>query len=81
MTQSMPAPGHDYSLPIETVGKCKVRIQPDSGFGYKWSTGLRWNDLISHQSFTLRCPHTDQGEAAFRFHAFVKTDTITQPLR
>ncbi|VDB84480.1 unnamed protein product [Peniophora sp. CBMAI 1063] len=75
------APGHDYPLPIETVGKCKVRIQPDSGFGYKWSTGLRWNDLISHQSFTLRCPHTDQGEAAFRFHAFVKTDTITQPLR
>ncbi|KAF4605212.1 hypothetical protein EYR40_003995 [Pleurotus pulmonarius] len=66
-------PGYDYPLPIETVGKTKVRIQPDQGFGYKWSSAIRWEDLIARKSFTIRCPHTDPKEAAFRFQAWAQT--------
>ncbi|KAI0033184.1 hypothetical protein K488DRAFT_78064 [Vararia minispora EC-137] len=75
------APGQDYSLPIVAIGRCRVRVQPDQGFGYKWSAGVRWSDLITRQSFTFKCPHSDQTEAGFRFHAFVKTDAITQPIK
>ncbi|KAA1471483.1 DUF1162-domain-containing protein [Dentipellis sp. KUC8613] len=75
------APGQIFSLPINLIGKCKVRIQPDQGFGYKWSPAIRWEDLIARQTFTLRCPHTDENEAAFRFHTFVKTDAGHAPIR
>ncbi|KAF7791866.1 hypothetical protein EIP86_002890 [Pleurotus ostreatoroseus] len=44
------------------------------GFGYKWSPPIRWEDLISRRNFTIRCPHSDQNEAAFRFQAWVDTD-------
>ncbi|EIM83408.1 uncharacterized protein STEHIDRAFT_170692 [Stereum hirsutum FP-91666 SS1] len=75
------APGQDFSLPIDAVGKYKVRVQPDQGFGYKWSSAIRWEDLVSRQTFTLRCPHTDEQEAAFRFHAFVQTDATGASMR
>ncbi|KAJ7634302.1 vacuolar protein sorting-associated protein 13 [Mycena polygramma] len=68
------APGDHYSLPIEAVTLNKVRIQPDQGFGYKWCPAIRWEDLMAKRSFTLKCPHTDQREAAFRFQAWVQTD-------
>jgi vacuolar protein sorting-associated protein 13A/C len=67
-------PGNDFSLPIEAVTKNRIRIQPDQGFGYKWSPAIRWEDLISRKSFTLKCPHADPNEAAFRFQAWVDTD-------
>ncbi|KAH9944371.1 vacuolar protein sorting-associated protein 13 [Epithele typhae] len=67
-------PGQDYSLPVDAVSQCRVRIQPDQGFGYKWSPAVRWEDLIAKRSFTLRCPHTDQNEAAFRFQAWAEAD-------
>ena len=44
------------------------------GFGYKWSPAVRWEDLIAKRAFTLRCPHTDQNEAAFRFQAWAEAD-------
>ena len=44
------------------------------GFGYKWSPAVRWEELISKRNFTIRCPHTDANEAAFRFQAWVDTD-------
>ncbi|KAF7347835.1 hypothetical protein MVEN_01541000 [Mycena venus] len=68
------APGEQYSLPIEAVTLNKVRIQPDQGFGYKWCPAVRWEDLLARRSFTLKCPHTDAREAAFRFQAWVQTD-------
>ncbi|KAM5536198.1 hypothetical protein V8D89_010097 [Ganoderma adspersum] len=67
-------PGQDYALPLEAVNHCRVRIQPDQGFGYKWSPAVRWEDLIAKRAFTLRCPHTDQNEAAFRFQAWAEAD-------
>ncbi|KAJ7254114.1 hypothetical protein B0H12DRAFT_1202424 [Mycena haematopus] len=68
------APGEHYSLPIEAVTLNKVRIQPDQGFGYKWCSAIRWEDLLSRRNFTIKCPHTDPREAAFRFQAWVQTD-------
>ncbi|TFK57082.1 DUF1162-domain-containing protein [Heliocybe sulcata] len=68
------APGQDFSLPIEAVGHTRIRIQPDQGFGYKWSSAIRWEDLIAKKNFPIRCPHTDEVEAAFRFQACVQTD-------
>ena len=44
------------------------------GFGYKWSPAVRWEDLIAKRGFTLRCPHSDQNEAAFRFQAWAEAD-------
>ena len=84
------APGQDYAVPIEAVMQCKVRIQPDrkhfsspvilpltrylEGFGYKWCSAIRWEDLIVKKGFAIRCPHASPVEAAFRFQAWVQTD-------
>lgn len=43
------------------------------GFGYKWCSAIRFEDLMA-KSFTIKCPHTDSKEAAFRFQAWVQTD-------
>ncbi|KAI0724570.1 vacuolar protein sorting-associated protein 13 [Cerioporus squamosus] len=67
-------PGQDYALPLDAVNQCRVRVQPDQGFGYKWSPAVRWEDLIAKRGFTLRCPHTDQSEAPFRFQAWAEAD-------
>ncbi|KAI0361599.1 vacuolar protein sorting-associated protein 13 [Trametes cingulata] len=67
-------PGQDYALPLDAVNRCRVRLQPDQGFGYKWSPAIRWEDLISKRGFTLRCPHSDPNEAAFRFQAWAEAD-------
>ncbi|KAJ3842350.1 vacuolar protein sorting-associated protein 13 [Lentinula raphanica] len=68
------APGQDYVLPIEAVNTSKIRIQPDQGFGYKWCNPVRWEDLMTKRSLTIRCPHSDPQEAAFRFQAWVQSD-------
>ncbi|OCH96150.1 vacuolar protein sorting-associated protein 13 [Obba rivulosa] len=68
------SPGHDYALPIEAVGQYRVKLQPDQGFGYRWSPAIRWEELVAKRRFTIKCPHTDQNEAAFRFQAWVETD-------
>ncbi|KAI0669883.1 vacuolar protein sorting-associated protein 13 [Trametes maxima] len=68
-------PGKDYALPLDAVNRCRVRVQPDQGFGYKWSPAVRWEDLIAKRGFTLRCPHSDANEAAFRFQAWAEADT------
>ncbi|KIK70982.1 hypothetical protein GYMLUDRAFT_33082 [Collybiopsis luxurians FD-317 M1] len=68
------APGQDYVLPIEAVNTSQVRIQPDQGFGYKWCNPVRWEDIVAKRSFTIRCPHSDPQEAAFRFQAWVQSD-------
>ncbi|KAF8974033.1 vacuolar protein sorting-associated protein 13 [Flammula alnicola] len=68
-------PGQEFSLPIEAVTKNRIRVQPDQGFGYKWCPVIRWEDLISRKSFTIKCPHADPKEAAFRLQAWVQTDS------
>lgn len=44
------------------------------GFGYKWCSAIRFEDLIAKKNFTIKCPHADPKEAAFRFQAWVQTD-------
>lgn len=44
------------------------------GFGYKWCTPIRREDLFSKKSFSVKCPHTDPKEASFRFQAYVQLD-------
>ncbi|EJD03959.1 vacuolar protein sorting-associated protein vps13 [Fomitiporia mediterranea MF3/22] len=63
-------PGDDYVLPIEAVIQNRIRIQPDAGFGYRWSQPMKWEDFrdVRHTSgLTVRCPHTDRKEAPFHF--------------
>ncbi|KAJ7071032.1 vacuolar protein sorting-associated protein 13 [Mycena amicta] len=69
------APGEHYSLPIEAVTLNKIRIQPDQGFGYKWCPAIHWEDLMARRNLTIKCAHTDAREAAFRFQAWVQTDS------
>ena len=52
-----------------------VLITNVEGFGYKWCTAIRFEDLVAKKSFTIKCPHSDAKEAAFRFQAWVQTDT------
>ncbi|XP_006454344.1 hypothetical protein AGABI2DRAFT_114096 [Agaricus bisporus var. bisporus H97] len=68
------APGQEYALPIDAVAKNRIRIQPDQGFGYKWSPAIRYDDLLARKGFSIRCTHSDPREAAFRFQAWVHTD-------
>ncbi|KXN90021.1 Vacuolar protein sorting-associated protein 13 [Leucoagaricus sp. SymC.cos] len=68
------APGQEYSLPIDAVTRNRIRIQPDQGFGYKWSPAIRYDDLLARKGFTIKCPHSDPREATFRFQAWVQSD-------
>ncbi|KAG1757583.1 vacuolar protein sorting-associated protein 13 [Suillus lakei] len=69
------APGQDYSLPIEAVTQNRIRLQPDQGFGYRWCSSIRFEDLIAKKSLTISCPHNDQQEAPFRFQAWAQSDS------
>ncbi|KAF5355629.1 hypothetical protein D9756_003767 [Leucocoprinus leucothites] len=75
------APGQEYSLPIDAVTKNRIRIQPDQGFGYKWSPAIRYDDLLARKAFTIKCPHSDSREAAFRFQAWVQMDAKDSTVR
>ena len=44
------------------------------GFGYRWCSSLRFEDLVAKRSFSISCPHNDQQEAPFRFQAWVQAD-------
>ncbi|PFH54473.1 hypothetical protein AMATHDRAFT_72271 [Amanita thiersii Skay4041] len=74
------APGEDYPLPIDVLTRYRVRIQPDQGFGYRWCSAIRWEDLIAKKSFTITCSHVDPKEAPFRIQASVQMDdqVVTQ---
>ncbi|KAH8120322.1 vacuolar protein sorting-associated protein vps13 [Phellopilus nigrolimitatus] len=64
------APGQDFALPIEAVSQNKIRIQPDPGFGYRWSPSIWWEDLREVRrigGLSIRCPHVDRKEAPFHF--------------
>lgn len=51
------------------------------GFGYKWSSAIRYEDLLQRKTFTVKCPHSDEHESAFRFHAHVQVDPNDVVLR
>jgi vacuolar protein sorting-associated protein 13A/C len=51
------------------------------GFGYRWSNAIRYEDLLLRKTFTVKCPHSDEHESAFRFHAHVQVDPNDITLR
>ena len=51
------------------------------GFGYRWSNAVRYEDLVQRKTFTIKCPHSDERESAFRFHAHVQVDPNDITLR
>ncbi|KLO14457.1 hypothetical protein SCHPADRAFT_996578 [Schizopora paradoxa] len=70
------APGNNYAIPIEAVTQTRLRIQPDQGFGYRWSPPIKWEDLgnVRQSGLTIRCPHVSQNEAPFRFQIWPVKD-------
>ncbi|KAK2461917.1 hypothetical protein APHAL10511_006380 [Amanita phalloides] len=68
------APGDSYPIPIDIVTQCRIRLQPDQGFGYRWSQAIRWEDVIAKKNFTVACYHADSKEAPFHVQASVQTN-------
>lgn len=51
------------------------------GFGYRWSNAIRYEELLERRTFTVKCPHSDEHESAFRLHAHVQVDANDMILR
>jgi hypothetical protein len=49
------------------------------GFGYKWSSALKSSELISKKVLSVKCVHSSDKEAPFRFHVNVDAD-VNDPL-
>ncbi|GAA5992083.1 hypothetical protein JCM10908_000736 [Rhodotorula pacifica] len=73
-------PGGDCSVPIISAYHDRIKIRPDPGFGYGWSSeSLHWQDLIKRPSRAIVCKAPK--EAAFRFQAYAihdKADPLTR---
>ncbi|KWU46731.1 hypothetical protein RHOSPDRAFT_14825 [Rhodotorula sp. JG-1b] len=73
-------PGGECSVPIISAYHDRIKLRPDPGFGYGWSTeSLHWQDLIKRPSRAIVCKA--QKEAAFRFQAYAihdKADPLTR---
>lgn len=64
------------ALPIINAYDRKIRVRPDPGLGYSWSTeAVGWQDLLATASHVFVCPAEDDGEAPFQFQAFTIHDT------
>lgn len=69
------APGTDNALPICEAYYSKVRIRPDPGFGYNWSThAIGWQELMYSSTHKFECPAMTKGEAPFLFQGFAIRD-------
>lgn len=63
------------------VSNSQVLTNPPEGFGYKWSSAIRWEDLTSKRRLALRCPHADPAEAAFRFQVYADVEVSDISIR
>lgn len=65
-----------YSLPIEAVVRNRIRIRPDAGFGFGWSSeNFKWEDFTRRASHTVTCRSQDSGNAPFRLALWAERDT------
>ncbi|BGP36549.1 Vacuolar protein sorting-associated protein 13 [Rhodotorula kratochvilovae] len=73
-------PGGECAVPILSAFRDRIRIRPDPGFGYAWSTeSLHWQDLIKRPTRAIVCKSPQ--EAAFRFQTYAvhdKADPLTR---
>ncbi|KAF8335473.1 vacuolar protein sorting-associated protein 13 [Cantharellus anzutake] len=69
------APGKSFAVPIEAVTQYRIKIRPDSGFGYNWcSDAIRWEDMIRMPVSNIVCRSKDDIEPPFRFQASAHFD-------
>ncbi|KAM0749832.1 hypothetical protein T439DRAFT_348604 [Meredithblackwellia eburnea MCA 4105] len=73
-------PGQDCAMPILDAYHNRIRIRPEPGFGYAWSTeSYHWKDLIKRPTRAIVCKSNT--EAAFRYQAYAiqdKQDPLTR---
>ncbi|MBW0523104.1 hypothetical protein O181_062819 [Austropuccinia psidii MF-1] len=66
----MIVPGGLFSVPIEAAYPQRIKIPPNSGFGFKWcKEALAWKDLVKHPLRTIACQSIDLEEPARCFTA------------
>lgn len=69
------APGEDCPVPIEAAYHNRIKLRPDPGFEYDWSTeSVGWQELIRKSTRALTCKANDANEAPFRLQCFTIYD-------
>ncbi|WFD18280.1 Vacuolar protein sorting-associated protein 13 [Malassezia caprae] len=69
-------PGTGSSLPICAAYDKRLKVRPDPGLGYTWSSEtVGWQDLMANASNTFTCASHDESEAPFQFQGFAIRDT------
>ncbi|CAO1616705.1 unnamed protein product [Parajaminaea phylloscopi] len=64
-------PGEECPIPIENASHSRLRIRPDPGFEYDWSTeSFHWQDLTKRATRSIACKANEPNEAPFRFQCF-----------
>ncbi|TIC36939.1 hypothetical protein E3Q08_04156 [Wallemia mellicola] len=75
-------PGDSYALPIEAAYEQRIKLRPDPGFDYGWSSeALYWQDIMKRPARSISCKSNNAGEPSFRFQAcadYDQSDELTQ---
>ncbi|GAA5827080.1 hypothetical protein JCM11251_002234 [Rhodosporidiobolus azoricus] len=73
-------PGGDCAVPILSAYHDRIKLRPDPGFGYGWSSdSLHWQDLVKRPTRAIVCKSPK--EAAFRFQSYAVHDKSDPLLR
>ncbi|GAA6031882.1 hypothetical protein JCM8097_003317 [Rhodosporidiobolus ruineniae] len=73
-------PGGECAVPILAAYHDRIKLRPDPGFGYNWSSdSLHWQDLVKRPTRAIVCK--SQKEAAFRFQSYTVHDKADPLLR
>ncbi|GAA5898641.1 hypothetical protein JCM6882_000886 [Rhodosporidiobolus microsporus] len=66
-------PGGECAVPILSAYHDRIKLRPDPGFGYGWSSdSLHWQDLVKRPTRAIICK--SRKEAAFRFQSYAVHD-------
>lgn len=64
-------PGEECPVPIESAFHARIKLRPDPGFEYDWSTeSFHWQDLMRRSTRSIACKANDSNEAPFRFQCY-----------
>ncbi|GAA5969299.1 hypothetical protein JCM11641_007543 [Rhodosporidiobolus odoratus] len=73
-------PGGECAVPILSAYHDRIKLRPDPGFGYGWSSeSYHWHDLVKRPTRAIVCK--SQKEAAFRFQTYTVHDKADPLLR
>ncbi|MBW0485044.1 hypothetical protein O181_024759 [Austropuccinia psidii MF-1] len=66
----MIVPGGFCSIPIEVADHQRIKIWPNTRFGFKWfKEAFTWKDLVKNSVHTIACQSIDLKEPAQCFTA------------